>query len=217
MAGDEDVANWIATKLKDEGDLSAKPTGSGLLEISRKGHAPFTAAAIGIKDVVNRDHVSPLFKLEKKPLFVVNVPSKTIWSGSAIDTVHAAPAAFGTLGDLIRASRGDSVPAYRNKSYQFFDEAFRQHTAVRDVTRIYDKVFRLHRYREMPDVTVVLIDAYDMSAENVRNARAQYGQFDAALKMTSYGSITTAADEAAAAMGAQTFKFGDFLRRLNKP
>jgi hypothetical protein len=69
----------------------------------------------------------------------------------------------------------------------------------------------------LPDFTVVLIDAYDMSAEDVRNARAVYGKFDGAVKMSSYGSITTAASEAAEAIGTEALKFGDLLRRLNKP
>jgi hypothetical protein len=64
---------------------------------------------------------------------------------------------------------------------------------------------------------IVLVDAYDMSAEDVRNARDLYGTFDAALKMSSYGSITTAAAQAAESMGAEAFKFGEFLGRLNKP
>ncbi|MGY4412942.1 hypothetical protein ACVWW4_004678 [Bradyrhizobium sp. LB7.1] len=58
--------------------------------------------------------------------------------------------------------------------------------------------------------------AYDMSAEDVRNARDLYGHFDAALKMSSYGAVTSAAVQAAEAMGAEAFKFGEFLGRLNK-
>jgi hypothetical protein len=216
VSGDERVAHWIASK-SDE-DFRAVPIGSGFLSIARKSGGQFTAAAIGVTDVVTLAHVKPLFEIgNKRPEFVVNVPSKAIWSGSAIDFIHDAPAAFGKFGELTRASRGDeAISSYRNKEYDFFERAFRQHSAVSEVTRIYDKVFRLGRVRGMPDVTVVLVDAYDMSAEDVRNARDLYGKFDAALKMSSYGSITTAAAEAAASMDAETFKFGEFLGRLNR-
>jgi hypothetical protein len=63
---------------------------------------------------------------------------------------------------------------------------------------------------------VALVDAYDMSAEDIRSTRDLYGRFDAAVKISSYGSITTAAQEAAASMGAEAFKFGELMRRLNK-
>jgi hypothetical protein len=146
------------------------------------------------------------------------MPSKAIWSGDAIELIHAAPAAFGTFGELIRASSIDeAVHTYRNREYNFFERAFRQHTVVRDVTRLYDRAYQLHRRRGLPDVTVVLVDAYDVSAEDIRHARDLYGRFDAVAKMTNYGSITSAAREAADTIGAGVFKFGDLLRRLNKP
>src|SRR5882757_422781 len=163
MAGDEGVAIWIADKLKNDGTFSAVDSvGSGFLEIVRKDQFPFTAVAIGVRDVITRVHVAPLFGgNERRPEFVVNVPSKAIWSGTAIEIIHDAPAAFGALGELIRASREDRVSTYRNKEHSFFERAFRQHSAVRDITRLYDRVFQLHRYRGLKDVTVALVDAYD--------------------------------------------------------
>jgi hypothetical protein len=212
VPGDEKVAIWIADKLQSEGEFSAvTSTGSGFLDITRKGQDSFVAAAIGVRDVVTPGHVIPLFEVKKPPEFVVNIPSKAIWSGQAIEVIHAAPAAFGTFGELLRAAREDFVSTYRNKEYSFFERAFRQHTAVRDITRLYDRVFQLHRHRRLKDITIVLVDAYDMSAEDVRNARDQYGSFDVALKISSYGSITSAADEAARHFGAEALT----LKALN--
>jgi hypothetical protein len=220
MAGDERIANWIANKLKDDEQFRlVNSIGDGFLEVARRDHAPFQAVAIGVQDVVAENHVAPLFEVKgRRPEFVVNVPSKAIWSGIAIELIHTAPAAFGTFGELIRASsRDEPVHTYRNREYNFFERAFRQHTAVRDVRRLYDRAYQLHRWRGLPDVTVVLVDAYDVSAEDIRHARNLYGRFDAAVKMTSYGSITTAAREAADTIGAGVFKFGELLGRLNKP
>jgi hypothetical protein len=218
VAGDENAAKWIADKLRgDEHFSSVDSIGSGFLEITRRDCVPFTAAAIGVRDIILRDHVTPLFVTKKSPEFVVNVPSKVIWSGAAIELIHDASAAFGTFGELVRASREGSVSAYRNKEYSFFERAFRQHTAVVGVTRLYDRVFQLHRGRGLKDITVVLVEAYDMSAEDIRNARDRYGMFDAALKMTSYGSITTAANQAAESIGAEALTLKELMGRLNKP
>jgi hypothetical protein len=219
VAGDEDVARWVANKLKDDQEFSAVDSvGSGFLEITRRDGASFTVAAIGVRSVVERDHVAPLFEVEgTRPEFVVNVPSKAIWSGAAIEVVHDAHAAFGRLGEINRASREEPVWTYRNKDYNFFESVFRQHTAVREVIRLYDRLFQLHRERGLPDVTVVLVDAYDMSAEDIRHARDLYGRFDAAVKTNSYGGITTAAREAAKSIGADAFMLGELLGRLNKP
>jgi hypothetical protein len=218
VPGDETVARWIVNKLKDDSAfISVTSTGSGFLEVARKGFDPFTAVAIGVREVVRVQQVAPLFEVEaQKPEFVVSVPSSAVWSGDAIGYVHDVPAAFGTLGDLVRASGEVPVSTYRNKQYAFFQRVFSQHTEVLEVTRLYDRLFRLHRTRGLPDVTVVLVDAYDVSAEDVRNVRAIYGQFDAAVKITGYGSITTAAREAAASIGASVFTLKELMGRLRK-
>jgi hypothetical protein len=65
-------------------------------------------------------------------------------------------------------------------------------------------------------LTVVLADAYDMLAEDVRHASDLHGVFDVAIKMTSHGSVTGATETAAASMGAQALTFGDLMGRLNK-
>lgn len=217
MAGNEAVARWIAEKSSGE-HFKVNPIGAGFLQITREEGTPFIVAAIGVQDRVTPDDVVPLFQVnDRRPEFVVNVPSKAIWTGAAIDFVHNTPAAFGTFGDMTRAAREETVCAYRNKEYHFFERAFEQHSAVRGITRVYDKVFQLHRHRGLRDITVALVDAYDVSAEDIRHTRALYDEFDAAVKMTSYGSITTAAHEAARSMNAEVFKFGELLGRLNRP
>jgi hypothetical protein len=173
VAGNEAVARWIVNKLKDDPDFSmVESIGSSFLEIARKDFAPFTAVAIGVHDVVKEEHVVSLFEMMgRRPEFVVNMPSKAIWSGDAIQFVHDVPAAFGRFGELIRASGEEPVSAYQNKEYSFFERIFHQHSAVIEVTRLYDRLFQLHRGPGLLDVTVVLVDAYDVSAEDIRHAR----------------------------------------------
>ena len=111
MSGSESVAQWIASKLEPDEKISAvKSIGSGFLQVLRKDCASFIAVAIGVQDVVTGNHVTPLFEVRGiQPEFVVNVPSKAIWSGAAIEVIHDAPAAFGTFGELARASREETV------------------------------------------------------------------------------------------------------------
>ena len=80
---------WVANKLKDEPDITTiDVTSIGLLKISRKDYPAFKAAALGIEDRVMEAHVAPFFAVTDKPQFVVNVPSKAIWTGPAIDLIH---------------------------------------------------------------------------------------------------------------------------------
>ncbi|MBB5984780.1 hypothetical protein [Sphingobium lignivorans] len=208
------VTDWVVSKIDpDDGLTVVGRTPSNFLLIKPHNFDPIHVAVIGIKDVILREHVQPLFSNSDKPQFVVNVPSKTLWSGGAISVIFAAPAAFGTLGDLSKAARSGDVTGYRNKNWAFFEQAISQHSNVRSVTRIYDEVFEAHR-RKGGALKIALVDGYHVSAEDVRSARDRFGTFDLAVKKTSYGSVTSAAEEAAASMGAEVLTFKGLMQRL---
>lgn len=127
--------------------------------------------------------------------------------------IHEAPAAFGSLGDLGKAARLECPFLYREKQWGFFYDGISQHSNVREVCPVYDRVFEAHRFRGAP-LTIAMVDAYNMGAEDVRAALRRYKRFDIAVKMTSYGSVTSAASEAAASFGAEALMYGELLRRL---
>jgi hypothetical protein len=72
---------------------------------------------------------------------------------------------------------------HRNKQFIFLSEASASTSSVEDVTRLCDRLYRVHRRRGLADLTVVLVDAYDMLAEDVRHAYDLYGAFDLAVKI----------------------------------
>lgn len=208
---------WVADKMRiDAGIIDVTQIADGLLYVTRSEYKPFNVAAISIEGKISKKHITGLFLPKGSPDFVVNVPTEAIWTGEAIKLIHKRSAAFGGMGDLSRASRLEEVSSYRFKQYQFVETGIRQHSHVSHIDRIYDRKFLVHRH-DLPDLMVVLVDAYQMSAEDVRSARDRYGRFDVALKMTSYGKVTTAARDAADSMGAQAFLWGDLMKRLREP
>lgn len=201
------VTNWVAEKLKENERLEiVGRTPEGFLIVGSKDAPNFPVAVLGVKGVIGQADVEPLFAGATKPQFVVNVPSKTLWSGVAIDRIHAASAAFGTLGDVSRAVATGNVGSFRDKDMGFFIKAMKQHTNVSSVSYVYDKVFKVDR-KVGESLTVAVIDSYNMSAEDVRNAKSLFGHFDVVVKSSSHGSITDQAEAAAKTMGAQALTF----------
>lgn len=210
------VTDWVAAHIDpNAGFKLVDRTAEDFLLIEDVEGRISPVAVVGAKPVVMPADVAPVLSHARKPEFVVNIPSSATWSGPAISMVHAAPAGFGTLGDLGRAARAGDLSGYRNKEFGFFERAIGQHSNVRQLNRLYDAVFEATRYSGRT-LTIALIDAYNMSAEDVRNARAKYGQFDIALKMSSYGGVTSAATQAAESIGAEAMMFRDLMRRLAK-
>jgi len=210
------ATNWVADKLVTKESLEVVGrTPENFLVVRSKDGPTFLVAALGLQDVIGAADVEPLFAGATKPQFVVNVPSKTLWSGAAIDRIHAASAAFGTLGDVSRAAYTENAGSYRDKNMGFFINAMKQHSNVSSVAYVYDTVFKADR-KSGASLTVAVIDAYNMSAEDVRNAKARFGHFDVVVKSSSHGSITNQADAAAKTMGAQALTFGELMGRLAK-
>lgn len=213
---DESKAAWVADKLVEDDRLEiVDRVGDNFLIVKGTKGIAFPVAVLGLKTPIQPLHVNPLFKGAIKPKLVINVPTKTLWSGSAIDFVHGQGAAFGALGDVARAAMRDDPGSFRSKNMDFFISSMRQHGNVAHVSYIFDCMFRVRR-RVGSDVSVAVIDAYNMSAEDVRNARSRLGQFDVVVKSTSYGSITDQADSAAKTIGARALMFGELMAWLGK-
>jgi hypothetical protein len=56
-----------------------------------------------------------------------------------------------TLGISFALPASSPCPDIATSSSIFFEQAFRQHSAVEDVTRIYDRLYRVHRRRGLAD------------------------------------------------------------------
>lgn len=210
------VTNWVSEKLAAEHGLEiVTRTPEDFLVVRSQIGYTFLVAVLGLKKIIELSDVKPLFAGAAKPQLVINIPSNALWSGAAIDHIHAASAAFGTLGDVSRAAHSNDAGSYRDKNMGFFITAMTQHSNVSSVSYVYDTVFKVDR-KKGASLTVAVIDAYNMSAEDVRNARDRLGNFDIVVKSSSHGSITSQAEAAAKSMSAEALTFGELLRRLAK-
>lgn len=210
------VSDWVVNKLATEERIKVVDrTPEDFLVVRAKDEYTFLVAVLGVKNVIKLSDVQALFADATKPDLVVNVPSTTLWSGAAIDFIHGVPAAFGKLGDIARAADTKAANLFREKNMGFFIDAMEQHKNVASVSYVYDSVFGVC-CRNGKSVTVAVIDTYNMSAEDVRNARTRIGNFDVVVKSSSYGSITEQARTAAESIGAQALTFGGLMQHLAK-
>lgn len=208
--------SWVAGKLVTDERLEiVDRTQEDFLVVRSHVGFEFVVAVIGIEHVIKLSDVNPLFAKAMKPNLVINVPSKALWSGEAIYHIHSENAAFGTLGVVSRVAYTDNVGSYHDKNMGFFINAMEQHENVSSVSCIFDSMFKAD-LRNGSSIVVAVVDAYNMSAEDVRSAKSRYGHFDVVVKASSYGSITSHAEEAAMSMGAEVLTFGGLMQRLRK-
>lgn len=109
----------------------------------------------------------------------------------------------------------ESVVGFQKKEYSFVLDGLDQHTRVESIDRLFDRLIKINRH-DMPSITTVLLNEYELTAERIRNARSVYGEFTAVLRTNPNGGATRNAHEAAKSIGSEIFQWGEFLGHLNK-
>jgi hypothetical protein len=109
----------------------------------------------------------------------------------------------------------EDVRAFQPRETEFVERGLRQHDRISSFDRVYDRLYRISR-NGLPDLTVAMLDEYELTADHLRTARDRYGQFSVAVITNPNGRATGSAEEAAQTMGVEILKWGPFFGRLNK-
>lgn len=210
------TGSWVAQRLSDHDRVqNITLLSPQLLLIERVNDPAFVALTIA-ETRVEPEAFQVFVDNNQDIKFIINVPSEGYWTGDAIQLMLDRAVAFGGLGDLFRATREPEPRLYKSPEFVFVERGLRQHTRVSDYERIHDRKYLIMR-TGLPNLNVVFLNDYELTADHVRTARDRYGEFSVIAKTNPNGRITTAAHQAAATMDAEIFGWGNFLGRLNKP
>lgn len=208
------TGDWVAERLLKHTDVEeAEVVEPQIVHVTRNEHDSFSVGTIAMERV-EVGAVLPLINGEHEIGFIMNVPSESFWTGEAISAAAERYIAFGGLGDLYRAIRLPFVGEYENKEFSFVERGLRQHSRVHAYRRLHDRLYRIERLGRS-ELTVVLLNEYELTADHVRNARDRYGAFDTILITNPNGGPTSSAVQAAESIGADIHKWAGFFGRLN--
>lgn len=210
------TGEWVASRLKSNSDIQeTELLAPQILRIVRNDLPPLLAATIA-SACVDRSTLEPILASSYEIAFIANIPRESFWTGAAISLATQRDIGFGGLGDLYSAMSLPNVREYVNKEFSFVERGLSQHTRVQDLERIHDRIYLVKR-QGLADVRVVLLNEYELIADHVRTAHQRYGAFSNILITNPNGKATASAVSAASSMGADIYKWGEFLGRLNRP
>lgn len=212
----DETTRWVADKLSAMPEVhEAAVIGSNVLGITRKKHQPFAAGILSVPTVTG-EILQALLDSDSRIAIVANIPKESVWRGDAIALASARGVAFGSLADLMSATgREENVRGYQRREYEFVERGLRQHNRVLELEREFDRIYLIHR-RGLPALRFVMLNEYELTADHIRTARSRYGRFDAVLLNNPNGKPTANAVEVAKSIGADIYKWGPFLGRLNR-
>jgi hypothetical protein len=210
-----ETSEWVAGNLrKAEGVSKVDILSDQVLRVSRSKYDPFVAGIVSAK-CVEADTVRALVNPELGVQIIANVPKESYWTGVALRLAHDNNVATGSYGDLLRVIDLQEVRAFQPKETEFVERGLRQHDRISSFERVYDRLYRISR-SGLPDLTVAMLNEYELTADHLRTARDRYGQFSVAVITNPNGQATSSSEEAAQTMGVEILKWGPFLGRLNK-
>lgn len=207
-------AHFISNGLEKHTDVSAtSPLDAHLVSVQRKEYSDFIVGSVSTKEVTP-DSIKHLVD-DPRVDFICNIPRETIWSGAAIIAIEAQGKAWGGISELYSAAgRRDPVREFVRPEFEFIERIFRQHSAISQVERLNDRVYRLYR-GTMPIVDVALINEYDLVADHVRTAWDRYGPFTDILANNPNCRYSDDATDAAKSLKVKLLPLRMFMGRLN--
>jgi hypothetical protein len=185
-----------------------------VLRVSRSKYEPFLAGIVSEK-CVEADTVRMLVNPQLGVEIIANVPKESYWTGEALRLAHGNDIATCAYGDLLRVIDLQNVRAFQPKETEFVERGLHQHTRISSFERVHDRLYRIRR-EGLSDLTVAMLNEYELTADHLRTARDRYGKFSVAVITNPNGRATTSAKEAAETMDVEILKWRPFFGRLNK-
>lgn len=210
-----ETTQWVASNLREAKEvLKVEVLSDQILCVSRSKYDPFMAGIVSLPRVES-DEIRPIVNSKLGVEIITNVPKEAFWTGGALRLVQDNNIAAGVLGDLYRVINLENVRAFRPSETAFVERCLLQHDRITSFDRLHDRLYQISR-KGLPDLTVVMLNEYELTADHLRTARDRYGNFSVAAITNPNGRVTSAAEEAAKTMGAEILKWGPFLGRLNR-
>lgn len=208
---------WVAQVVSDkDGVEGVEQLSDRSIKISRRKYPPYRAGIISAYDVTDAD-VRAVLSVDAEVDILVNVPAQGIWQGTAIAAAADAGRAFGGMGDLYSCIGEEDPRTHVRPEFHFIERGLRQHNRVSEIVREADRLFLLKRTGDLPDLPVLALYEYELTAEHLRTARERYGDYSLVLISNPNGQPTQGARDLAQAMGVEFHMFGSLLGRLNRP
>jgi hypothetical protein len=210
-----ETTEWVAGNLRKAEHVSkVEVLSHQVLRVWRSNYAPYVAGIISATRV-EADIVRPLVEPELGVEIIANVPKESYWTGEALRLAHENRIATGAYGDLLRVIDLQDVTAFQPKETVFVERGLRQHSRISTFERACDRLYRITRHN-LPELNVVMLNEYELTADHIRTARDRYGEFSLAVITNPNGRATSSANEVARNMGVEILNWGGFLGRLNR-
>lgn len=207
------TGKWATEKiLKNDEVDHVTSLGTNYLSVSLKNNKNVNIATISLDKIYASDLEGIVNSNTIE--FVLNVKKEPYINRTALEYAQKRNFGLGGLGDLFRAINNNNFRKYIHPEVQFILRGLRQHRKVSQVVRLDSRRYQVSR-NSLPDVIVLALNDYDLTAEAVRSGIEKYGQCDVLLTSNPNCRPTTESLEAAEYIGIKILSWHQLLGALN--
>jgi hypothetical protein len=205
---------WVANKIAKHDNVKSVEVVGGKIQVCREKGEDVTIAAMSARRVDARAVQAVLSQVGDVD-FVTNIPKDAYILGDTYQLASECNFGFGGFGELLSALNLPSPRAYISSEFGFVLRSLQQHDKVRNVTRLDDRRLLIDREGLEPVVVLVLND-YELAAEQVRAGIERYGEFQAIVRSNPNSRVTGAATSAADDARVRIFSWRELMGELNR-
>lgn len=148
--------------------------------------------------------------------FFLNITKEAYIDGELVGLASTFNFGIGDLSDLLSALNREDISDYITQDIEYVMEKLPQHTRVTKLERLDYRRFKIHRLN-LPSITILVLNNYELTADAVRSGITKYGKFDAILSSNpNRQPLTTTCQIAVSSAGLQVFSWRELFGHLNK-
>ncbi|WP_157834566.1 hypothetical protein [Oceanospirillum beijerinckii] len=207
------LIDWCIDKISGHGKVeSISKIDSTTLELTHQNTNTYAVSVFSCE----RMNLKSISDIDiQKVDFILNIKKDAYISGKLMQLMESADFSIGGLGDLYSALGSGNLSNYISKEMQFVIRGLSQHNKVKRIYRLDNRRFEIER-KLLPDVTILVLNDYDLTAESVRSGIDKYGDFDSILTSNPNCRRSSNAEKAAENSGRKIMSWGELMGNLNK-
>jgi hypothetical protein len=198
--------------IAEQPRLSAQHVGGELIRIEVEDQPDVLAVISAANEI---DAATAASYREKHPEmdFLCGYRKTCVWPGDTIEYLKDVGIGWGSAGTLTSAALDGEANTASHKTYFFSDRLLRQYGRVQELSREYDRIYRV-TLRTGTVLRIGMIADYEPNADAVRSLWDEFGPVDVVWNINPNGSPSPEAIDAGAELGCEVVKWEELKERL---
>lgn len=198
--------------ISEQPGLTAQHVEGDLIRIGAEDQ-PDVLAVISAASEINTATAASYREQHPDMDFLCGYRKTCVWLGGTIEYLQSAGIGWGSAGTLTSAALDGNANTASHKTYFFSDRLLRQYGRVKELSREYDRIYRI-KLTTGTVLRIGMVADYEPNADAVRSLWDEFGPVDIIWNINPNGRPSPEAIRAGIELGCEVVKWEELKERL---